>query len=212
MDSLDEMGVAMSKGSGGIVSRDQVFVVLREIDRRSGGDGCLYLIGETSHAAEGWRDWTTQIEFFADVPAKDRPLMVRAVEEVSRDVGAEIIEEFPGDLIPLPDGYAERARDLSDTSRLAGLRCSVRHFDPYSVVYRFVARGDEPDYHIALMYLDRGWITFEELDERLDLLLPRFSLQTIAQDPAEFRRKYRGLRQMWRKSLRPGEIHRATIT
>ncbi len=211
MGSSEKTDLAASKAAG-IVGRDQVFFALREIDRRVGADGCLYLIGETSHVVEGWRDWTTQIEFFADIAAGHRPSVVHAVEEVSRDVGAEIIEEFPGDLIPLPDGYADRARDLSDSSQLEGLRCRVRHFDPYSVVYRFVARGDEPDYHIALMYLDRGWITFDELDERLQLLLPRFNLQSIAQDPAEFRRKYRGLRQMWRKSLRPGEIHRATLT
>jgi hypothetical protein len=29
-------------------------------------------------------------------------------------------------------------------------------------------------------------------------LLPQFTSETIQQDPAEFRRKYKGLLQMWR--------------
>jgi len=38
----------------------------------------------------------------------------------------------------------------------------------------------------------------------LDDLLPQFTKESIAQDPAEFRRKYRGLLQMWR-SIRQNE-------
>jgi hypothetical protein len=36
------------------------------------------------------------------------------------------------------------------------------------------------------------------MDRLLEDVLPRFTRETIAQDPAEFRRKYRGLCQMWR--------------
>lgn len=194
------------------IRSDDLLDVLRRIDESYDGDGCLYLIGETSHVAEGWRDWTTQIEFFGDVVPIRKAYLCEAVESVCRETGLTIIDEFPGDLIPLPDGYLDRAREPSAPSFADGLRLKVRHFDPYSVVYRYIARGDEPDYHIALMYLDKGWITFEEMDERLDGLLPKFSLETIAQDPAEFRRKYRGLTQMWRKKLRPRTVHRPTET
>jgi hypothetical protein len=41
-------------------------------------------------------------------------------------------------------------------------------------------------------------MTVEAMDGLLDDVLPRFTQETIAQDPAEFRRKYRGLKQMWR--------------
>ena len=47
----------------------------------------------------------------------------------------------------------------------------------------------------------------EELNASLSALLPRFSAETIQQDPAEFRRKYEGLLQMWRaiqSRTRPG--------
>ncbi len=194
------------------ITAGDLWETLRLIDENYEGDGSLYLIGETSHVAEGWREWTTQIEFFGDVVPIRKAYLHEVVDNVCSQTGLRIIDEFPGDLIPLPDGYMDRARDLADTSVADQLTLKVRHFDPYSIVYRYIARGDEPDYHIALMYLDKGWITFEEMNERLDGLLPKFSLETIAQDPAEFRRKYRGLTQMWRKKLRPRTIHRPTET
>ena len=198
--------------SSAVITADELRDVLGKIDGAYDGEGCLHLIGETSHVAEGWREWTTQIEFFGDVVPIRRTFLYTAIEKVVEETGCRIINEFPGDLIPLPKGYMERARDVSDATFIDGLRLNVRHFDPYSVVFRFIARGDEPDYHIALMYLEKGWITFDEMDRRLEALLPEFSLETIAQDPAEFRRKYRGLAQMWSKRLRPRTVHRPTET
>ena len=66
-----------------------------------------------------------------------------------------------------------------------------------SVSYRCVARGGELDYKVVLDYLEHGWILEGEMIERLELLLPEFSFDTIQQDPAEFRRRMGGLWQMW---------------
>jgi hypothetical protein len=71
-----------------------------------------------------------------------------------------------------------------------------------------VARGDEPDYRTVLRYLRHGWMTLETMDRLLEETLPRFTRETIAQDPAEFRRKYRGLTQMWRAEREPKRRHR----
>lgn len=212
MSPVENNSPLVTSSAPSIVTVERLREVLLGIDRAYDGDGCLYLIGETSHVAEGWREWTTQIEFFGDVETIRKAFLRAAIEKVEKETGCRIINEFPGDLIPLPEGHIERAREISDTTLTSGLRTKVRHFDPYSVVYRFIARGDEPDYHIGLMYLEKGWITFEEMDARLEELLPEFSLETIAQDPAEFRRKYRGLSQMWRKHLRPRTVHRPTET
>jgi len=38
----------------------------------------------------------------------------------------------------------------------------------------------------------------DELDHWLAEVLPRFSADRLQQDPAEFRRKWKGLQQMWR--------------
>jgi hypothetical protein len=79
----------------------------------------------------------------------------------------------------------------------------VLGFDPVSVAVRLVARGDEPDYRTVLALLRHGWLTMGDLESALAEVLPRFSEERIQQDPAEFRRKFKGLQQMWRASSAP---------
>jgi hypothetical protein len=76
----------------------------------------------------------------------------------------------------------------------------LRHFDPYGVVLRLIARGDEPDYVAALEYVLRGWVEPARLEGLLAEVVPRMTSETLAQDPAEFRRKFKGLRQLYRRS------------
>ena len=167
-----------------------------------GRAGRLLLLGETSQVLEGWRSWTDAVRLYADVAY--RPEWDAAAVRTAAQFGVAIEQEFPGDLIPLPAGAEQRHRPVRD---LPDSGLSLWHFDPYSVVFRHVARGDEPDYHIVLAYMKYGWIEREEMDERLTALLPEFSMETIAQDPAEFRRKYKGLLQMGER-LEPGTVHR----
>jgi hypothetical protein len=128
-----------------------------------------------------------------------------AIQSTAVRLGVAVIEESPADVIPLPAGYRERAIPIVSPSGTLDLF----HFDPYSVAYRFIARGDEPDYHLVLMYLRHGWLHLAELDARLGDLLPRFTSETIQQDPAEFRRRYKGLKQM-AEALPPRTVHRHT--
>ena len=156
----------------------------------SGGTWKLYLVAGTSHLVEGWRDRVARLELAGD------PGLEAAVRQAGAGRQLDLIWESPADVIPLPTGSDQRARPvpaaLSDT---AG-PLEVLHFDPYSVVLRLVARGDEQDYVDALEYMRRGWVQQEALEAMLDEVLPRFTNETLAQDPAEFRRKFRGLRQL----------------
>ena len=79
-------------------------------------------------------------------------------------------------------------------------RLELRHFDPYSVVLRLIARGDEPDYVAALEYVLHEWVEPARLEGLLAEVVPRMTNQTLAQDPAEFRRKFKGLRQLYLRS------------
>ena len=154
--------------------------------------GRIYLLGETSQVFEGWRERTSRLEYAAEVLPKDRAALAETSRAVQAQMGIEAREEAPGDVIPLPDGYRARARPAR---RYASLE--VYHFDPHSVAFRLIARGDEPDYQTVLEYLQRGWLTAESLQAMLTAVLPRFTNETIQQDPAEFRRKFKGLLQMW---------------
>lgn len=168
----------------------------------------ILLVGESSLVWEGVRDWTTQVDFTADVDEAHQAELEQAIRTTSDELDQTVLFESPAEIVPLPDGYRDRCVAASDQGASREF-VRVLHFDPYSVAFRFVARGDEPDYHIALSFLDAGWVTEDGMTDMLEELLPKFSFETIQQDPAEFRRKYKGLLQMAR-ATRPRQIHRPT--
>ncbi len=188
-----------------LVTRDRLIAFLTGLDSELSSPARLFLVGESTQLLEGWREWTDSVECTAEVEPDRRARFDEAVATVAAALDVRVVQESPADVIPLPEGYRDRARPLD----LATGHIELFHFDPYSVVYRFVARGDEPDYHLALAYLEHGWVSMGELDARLAALLPRFTRETIQQDPAEFRRRYKGLSQMW-EAIRPGVTHRHT--
>jgi hypothetical protein len=145
----------------------------------------VWLVGDTSQLWEGWLERVPVAHLAADQPAARSVLIAAATR-----LGVALLLESPGEVIPLPAGGAARHRPVAAAP-------GAFHFDPYSVAFRCLARGDEPDYRTVLRYLRHGWLTLEEMDRLLEDVLPRFTRETIAQDPAEFRRKYRGLCQMW---------------
>jgi len=188
-----------------LVTRELLTEYLEAVGSRFPHPGRLFLVGETSQVFAGLRDWAEMVEVAGEVAPEHAAELSSAIASVAGELGIEVFEESPADVIPLPDGYEERARPIDSP----GGSLQLFHFDPYSVAYRFIARGDEPDYHLVLVYLDAGWLKLEEMDARLEALLPRFTNETIQQDPAEFRRRYKGLTQM-AKTLAPRSIHRHT--
>jgi hypothetical protein len=158
----------------------------------------LYLVAGTSLLAEGWRERVPRLELAGEPSAIEK-----VVREAASALEFEVVWESPADVIPLPDGSTVRARPVPAEVAGAG-RLDVLHFDPYSVILRLVARGDEPDYVMSLEYLRRGWVEFDRLEALLADVLPRFTSETLAQDPAEFRRKFRGLRQLYLSELAQG--------
>lgn len=190
------------------VTRRTLLDFLGRVDAAYAGRVRAQLIGETTQVFEGWRKWTTQVELIAEVDPARTDEFTRVVRRIERDMNLIIIDEHPADVIPLPRDWESRMRRVDPGTDLKHVE--LHHFDPYSVALRFIARGDEPDYHLVLMFLEHGWVTLEELDAKLEELLPRFTRETIQQDPAEFRRKYKGLEQM-RRTLRARTTHRPTV-
>jgi hypothetical protein len=183
------------------VDRRGIQEFLSRLGAAAARSGRLSLVGETTHAFEGWRERTDRLACAVEVTARDRIALADAIREFQTETGVEVLEESPGDVIPLPAGYQTRARPVGRYGVL-----DVFHFDPYSVAFRLIARGDEPDYQAVLVYLEHGWLDLDEVNARLVDLLPRFTNETIQQDPAEFRRKWKGLLQMWR-AAQPARVH-----
>ena len=172
-----------------LIKQNDIREFLGDLRSRYGAGGRLFLVGETSQVLEGWRTWTDAIDFCAEVD--DRAAFDRETALAAQRLDLTLCEENPEDVIPLPDGYRERARQVDGSSAL-----EILHFDPYSTSFRYLARGDECDYHLVLAYIAHGWIDVDEMDRLLQDLMPKFSMDTIQQDPAEFRRRYKGLMQM----------------
>jgi len=167
---------------------------LIEAVRRDGvAEGRLYLVAGTSLLAEGWPVRASGFELTGDPGAL---ALESAVRQAAAAQDIPVTWESPGDVVPLPDGAVERARAVPEAAGGVDGALEVRHFDPYSVVLRLIARGDEHDYVVALEYLRQGWVDFARLEALLAEVLPRLTSETLAQDPAEFRRKFRGLRQL----------------
>jgi hypothetical protein len=176
-----------------LVSRSIVTQFLQGLADACRRPGRVFLAGETSQVYEGWRERTPCLEYSAESAPEDQEALLEAVRRLQAGLRIAIREETPGAVIPLPRGHETRARYAG---RIGALE--VYHFDPYSVAFRLVARGDEPDHLAVLTLLRKGWVAPDTLDALLADLLPRFTSQTTQQDPAEFRRKYKGLMQMWR--------------
>lgn len=174
----------------------------RRVDSEFGQDAQIFLVGETTQLLEGWQRWVTQIDFYSVVEEPHRASFNLVAQSVSTEMQIHALDEFPGDVVPLAEGFASRSRPLTDSIWDTDLRLVFSHFDPYSVSYRYIMRGGETDYALVLRFLEKGWITEDELDSRLDTLLPELTFETIQQDPAELRRRYSGLKQMWRARQR----------
>jgi hypothetical protein len=165
--------------------------------RRVAAPARLYLVSRTSHLAEGWCDRVPAFELAGDA---GRTELGEAIHEAGRALSVDVVWESPADVIPLPVGREERSRPATIGQCGAGNALELRHFDPYSVVLRLIARGDEPDYVAALEYVLHGWVEPVRLEALLAEVVPRMTNETLAQDPAEFRRKFKGLRQLYLRS------------
>lgn len=195
----------------------ELCTLIAAVRRRVAAPARLYLVSRTSHLVEGWRDRVPAFELAGEAGRAD---LGEAVREAGRALGVGLVWESPADVIPLPVGWEERslgadlsavasaeAEALMKAARPAltaqggtGNALELRHFDPYSVVLRLIARGDEPDYVAALEYVRHEWVLPARLEGLLGEVVPRMTNQTLAQDPAEFRRKFKGLRQLYLRS------------
>jgi len=180
--------------------------LLTAVRRAVSSPARLYLVGSTSHLAEGWRLRVTSLELAGGTGAA---MLEGRVREAAASLDLGVTWESPADVIPLPAHWEDRARVSPHDIAGADSALEVRHFDPYSVVLRLVARGDEPDYINALEYVKHGWVEAARLESLFLEVVPRFTDATLAQDPAEFRRKFSGLRQLyardaaWRRTSDP---------
>jgi hypothetical protein len=185
--------------SPAFVTRETLRELFDAVERLLQASARVYLVGETSATWEGWRPWTDCVVLSTRSAPASQAAVDEALQRAATDIGVAVVQESPADVIPLPAGHETRARP----AERIGERLHVFHFDPYSQSFRFLARGDERDYDLVLAFLEHGWVTVDDMDALLRDLIVQFSMETIQQDADEFRRRYRGLVQMWRARRPP---------
>ena len=65
--------------------------------------------------------------------------------------------------------------------------------------------GTESDFDDALSLLRSGRIDFSELTGYFEELMVRYAVESIKQDPVEYRRKFEILTDMWLAGSAPGQ-------
>ena len=111
-----------------LINQAMIVRFFREIGAVFSGSGTIYLVGETSLVVEGLRRFTDRLEFCSSVDLVDRDPFNRAVVQVAGQMGIKVSDEFPGEVIPLPDGYAARHRAVADAHWPVDLPLVVVHF------------------------------------------------------------------------------------
>ncbi len=182
-------------------SRESILSLLNKVRTGFRHPGDLFLVGESSLVLEDLGDFCNEVILSCRVAETDYAELCDVIDRAAQDESLTVFIEHPADVIPLPTGASKRARPVTGLEDVSEFPLRIRHFDPYSVAIRFIARGDEPDYDLALSLLDAGWIEMREFQLKIEDLLPRFSYDTIQQDPAEFRRKIKGLFQMYKSNV-----------
>lgn len=127
-----------------------------------------------------------------DVAESDRGEFIRAVCTLKGELAVNVEEASPGDFIPLPEGYQNRAHYIGRFGNL-----DVYHFDVYSVALSKIERGRDADFADVLALLEAGWLDFETLQRYFDEILPQVGERSLKEDPVESRRKFGYLEIAW---------------
>ena len=129
------------------VDRQRIEQFLQRLGERFRRPGRVYLVGGTTMVFEGLRAQSLDIDLTFDVSPEDHAAIVQAIRELKDQLALNIEEVSPGDFIPLPAGYRERAVFVGRYGQL-----DVFHFDFYSTVLSKIARGTEEDLNDVLAF------------------------------------------------------------
>lgn len=174
------------------VDRQRIIDFLQQLGQRFRRPGRVYLVGGTTLVFEGFRTQTLDVDLSFEVGDQNHGEFIRAVRTLKDELVIKVEEASPGDFIPLPEGYQDRAKFIG---RFGGL--DVYHFDIYSVALSKIERGRDADFADVLALLEAGWLDFATLKRFFDEILPQVGERSLKEDPQEFQRKFAYLKTAW---------------
>lgn len=151
----------------------------------------LYLVGGTTMVYEGLRDQSLDIDITYEVEERHDAEFAQVIQRLKEEMQLNVEQASPGDFIPLPSGWKERAKFVGRFGQI-----DVFHFDLYSTALSKIERGREGDFQDVLALLGSGQIDLPELRLAFENILPRLERESLKRNPDRFRRNFAALETM----------------
>ena len=151
----------------------------------------LYLVGGTTLVYEGLREQSLDIDIAFEVENRFEAEFANTIRTLKDELQINVEQASPGDFIPLPAGWKERAKFVGRFGQV-----DVFHFDLYSTSLSKIERGREGDYQDVLALLGAGQIELKELQEAFANILPRVEAESLKRNPDRFKRNFAALERM----------------
>lgn len=145
----------------------------------------LYLVGGTTLVYEGLRQQSLDIDISYEVADEHESEFARVIRRLKEEMQINIELASPGDFIPLPTGWKERAKYVGRFGQV-----DVFHFDLYSTALSKIERGREGDYEDVLAMLRSEQINMPELEHAFNNIMPRLERESLKRDPERFKRNF----------------------
>jgi len=151
----------------------------------------VFLVGGTTMVYEGLREQSLDIDISYEVADEHEAKFAQVIRRLKDELQINVEQASPGDFIPLPSGWKERAKHVGRFGSV-----DVFHFDLYSTALSKVERGREGDYQDVLSMLRAGQIEMGELRAAFENIMPRLERESLKRNPDRFRRNFAALEQL----------------
>jgi len=153
------------------LTKSDIEAFLQRVGGRLSKHATVYLIGGSALLLLGNQRTTLDIDYVGT----DYPLPTDMLATMIRNVAIEMtieVEPVPIDeFIPLPEGFETRHDLIGHFGQL-----SVYLFDPYSIAISKLDRGFDFDLQDVHFLIDKGLITFGQLEQYAEDVLKRASI------------------------------------
>jgi len=161
-----------------LVDAERLHAFMRALGGRTDVETTCYLTGGATAVLLGWRDSTIDVDvLFA--PENDQ--LLRAIPELKEELELNVELAFPGDFVPMPDGWEERSSFVEQVGSVG-----FRNVDFYAQALAKLERGHDRDLADVDAMISRDLVDRERLRAfftGIESELYRFP----AIDPASFR-------------------------
>jgi hypothetical protein len=133
-----------------LADRDRIENLMKALGDAARTDVRIYFVGGATAVLMGWRASTIDVDLVIS-PESDE--LMRAIPRLKEELQVNIEFASPADFIPVPEGWEDRARFISQERR-----ASFFHYDIYAQALAKVERGHHQDLEDVREMVRRGLV------------------------------------------------------